>query len=741
MAACPTCGFDNPSGFRFCGSCAAPLGLTCPNCGADVPSGFRFCGQCAAPIGQPRAEPEREEPVAERRHVSVLFADLVGFTTLSESRDPEDVRELLSRYFDTGRAVVDRYGGVVEKFIGDAVMAVWGTPIVYEDDAERAVRAGLDLVEAVAALGREVGAPELTARVGVLTGEAAVTLGAIGQGMVAGDLVNTASRLQSAAEPGSVLVGESTCRAAARAIAFEEAGAFTPKGKSEPMRTWRAVRVIARRLGAGREAMLEAPFVGRGEELRLLKELLQATMRERKVRLVSVTGIGGIGKSRLAREFMKYLDGLKEAVFWHQGRSPAYGEGVAFWALGEMVRMRAGIAESDEPAEARFKLGACVTETIGDPEERSWVEPRLAHLLGLEEQAPGEREELFAAWRCFFERIAEHGPAVMVFEDLQWADQGLLDFIDSILEWTRAQPILLLTLARPELSQKRPDWGAARRSFTAMHLEPLPDAAMAELVEGFVRGLPPQDVAGILERAEGVPLYAVETIRMLADRGVLHAEEDGYRAVGSIGEIDVPGSLHALIAARLDALPPPDRALVQDASVLGKSFTLEGLAAIAGPVTENQLRELVRREFLVRDADPRSPERGQYAFVQSLIREVAYGTLARRDRRAKHLAAAGHFESRDEGELAAVVATHYLEAYRASPQGPDGEAVAASARDWLVRAAWRSMSLGSPLPALAYAKEALTIASDDRDRASLLDLAGEAAFRAARREESIELWT
>ena len=561
-----------------------------------------------------------------------------------------------------------------------------------------------------------------------------MTVGAISQGVVAGDMVNTASRLQSAAEPGTVLVGEATYRAAAKAIAFTSVGELTLKGKDQPLAVWRAERVTGQRGGAGRSAGLEPPFIGRTEELRLIKELLHSTGRERKARLVSVVGIGGIGKSRLTWEFLKYVDGLTETIYWHQGRCPAYGDGVTFWALGEMVRMRAGIAETDDHLDARRKLADTVAAFLSDEEERRWVEPRLAHLLGLDERAPGEREELFSAWRCFFERIAEKGTTAMVFEDLQWADPGLLDFIESMLEWSRALPILIVTLSRPELSEKRPNWGAEQRSFTALHLEPLPEAAMAELVRGYVHGLPPEGVERIVARAEGVPLYAVETVRMLADRGVLEPRANAYELVGDLGELEIPGTLQALIAARLDALPPEDRSLLQDASVLGKSFTVAGLGAVTGVAStdlERRLRELTKKEFLDQEGDPRSPERGQHTFTQGMIREVAYATLSKADRRKRHLASAHHLESVGDEELAGVVATHYVEAFRATPEGPDAEALAARARDWLSRAAERAISLGSPEQALSYVDQALAITREGAERASLLQQAGEAASRAA----------
>ena len=596
---CSSCGAENRAGARFCSECGQALASACPSCGASVEATAKFCSDCGTPLaGQrptapsasgavpfqsppPPAEAARDV-ASERRLVTVLFADLVGFTTLSEHKDPEEVRDLLTRYFDNARVLIERYGGVVEKFIGDAVMAVWGTPVAHEDDAERAVRAALELVDAVSSLGASVGAADLRLRAGVLTGEAAVTLGAAGQGMVAGDLVNTAARLQSAAAPGTVLVGQSTFVSANKAIAFEEAGAHTLKGKDLPVDTWRARHVVGGTRGFRRSETLEAPFVGREEELRLLKDLLHASARERRPRLVSVTGIGGIGKSRLAWELFKYVDGLVESIYWHQGRCPAYGEGVTFWALGEMVRMRARIAETEDARSSRAKLTQTVEDYIEDPTERRWIEPRLAHLLGLEQAPPGEKEELFAAWRAFFEHIAARGPTVMVFEDLQWADTGLIDFIEHVLQWARLQPIFIVTLARPELYDKRPNWGAGQRSFTSVYLEPLPVESMQEMLSGLVGGLDQDVVAQILDRAEGIPLYAVEIVRMLVDTGRLVPEDGGYRVAGPLERLEIPDTLHALIAARLDTLSPRDRSLLQDASVLGKTFTVGALEAVVG---------------------------------------------------------------------------------------------------------------------------------------------------------------
>jgi predicted ATPase/class 3 adenylate cyclase len=744
---CPRCSAENEGDARFCEDCGFALSLLCPRCGAAVTPGKRFCRECGAevapasspPLDRESAPPAAPQRVAERRLVSVLFADLVGFTSLSESQDAEDVRELLARYFDTCRTVITRYGGVVEKFIGDAVMAVWGTPVANEDDAERAVRAALDLVAAVSALGSEVGAPSLAARAGVLTGEAAVTIGASGEGMVAGDLVNTASRLQSAAEHGAVVVGESTRLAAGNAIAFADLGELNLKGKNEAVHAWRALRVVARRRGLGRSEGLEPPFMGRDGELRMLKDLLDATGRERRARLVSVSGVPGVGKSRLAWEFLKYVDGLVDAVFWHQGRCPAYGDGITFWPLGEMVRRRAGISEGEEPAAARVKLASSVAEFVDDATEQRWLEPRLAHLLGLADSAPGQQEELFSAWRTFFERISDRGPTVMVVEDLQWADPGLIEFVESILEWSRNQPILVITLARPELMDRHPTWGAGQRNFTALHLEPLGDDDMRTLIRSLIADLPETLEQQMLARAEGIPLYAVETVRMLIDRRELLEQDGRYRVAGELSALTIPQTLHALIASRLDALPPEERALVQEAAVLGKTFSVSALTVLTHrkpDELEPLLRDLVRKELLSIDNDPRSPERGQYGFVQSVIREVAYGTLSRRDREQKHLAAAGYFESLADPELTGVVAAHYVEAQAALPEGPERDALGALAQEWLKQAGERALSLGSPEQALRYFEQTLQLTAAE-DQPQLVELVGMAARDAAQPERAI----
>ncbi len=748
---CAACGTANEAGRKFCGECGAALAVACASCGTSNPPGMKFCGECGTAVAtaapDPAAASTAAPPAAERRLVSVLFADLVGYTALSESRDFEDVRDLQTRYFELARTVIERYGGTVEKFIGDAVMALWGAPIAREDDAERAVRAALDLVDAVATLGVSTGSPELRLRAGVLTGEAAVTVGATGQGMVTGDLVNTASRIQAAATPGTVLVGDSTHRATEMSIVYASAGTRELKGKTEPIQLWQALRVIANRGGEGRSAGLESPFVGRDRELRLVKESFHATIDDGTARLLSIVGVAGMGKSRLSWEFEKYADGLFDTVYWHRGRCLAYGEGVAYWALADMVRMRARIVE-EEPAETAIpKLAEAIAEAVEDAAERAFIEPRLQHLLGLTERVAPDREDLFSAWRLFVERMAEAHPVVMVFEDIHWADAALLEFVEALLERSRAHPIFVLTLARPDLLERHPGFGSRVRSFTSITLDPLDDDSVDALLEGLVPGIDTDAASRIRERAEGVPFYAVETVRMLLDRGLVEPGESGYRVTGDLSALQVPETLQTLSAARLDGLAATERALLQNASVLGKTFTARGIAALAGS-DEAELKavldELVRKELVYLDSDPFSPERGQYGFLQALVQRVAYETLARRDRKAKHLAAAAYLAELagiEADEIAEVIAAHYLDAFRADEDAEDAEAIRASARGWLERAGERAISLAATEEAQRAFESAAELAAEPAEHARLLERAGDMARMGNRVDRAEDLYS
>jgi class 3 adenylate cyclase/tetratricopeptide (TPR) repeat protein len=661
-----------------------------------------------------RATLEYRRP--ELRQVSVLFCDLVGFTPLAEHRDPEDVRELLSGYFALAKTIVARHGGMIEKFIGDAVMAVWGAPVALEDDAERAVRAGLELVSAIPAYGKSDGV-ELAARVGVATGNAA-TVETPGEGLVTGDRVNTAARIQAMAPPGSCYVDAATRRLSASAIAFDDAGSHALKGKSEPERLFSAVRVLSGVGGSQRTEAPEAPLIGRDVELRALKDLFHVTVERSSPRLVVVGGPAGVGKSRLGWEFEKYVDGIAENVLWHRGRCLSYGEGVAFWPLAEIVRQRLGIAEDDPIEVTSAKLDEGVVRFIPE-HEREYVAARLARLLAAER--PGERgkalprEELFAGWRLFFERLAAVAPVVLLIENAQHADESFLDFLDHLIDWIRDLPVFVLVLARPELHDARPGFGAGRNR-SMFSLDPLDPASMDQLIDALVPDMPGSARQVITSKAQGIPLFAVEMVLSLIDTGGV-VMQGQYRLSGELGQLTVPDSLHALLAARLDALGDRARRLVGVASVLGSSFSADALTSVSKREASEvaaSLRELVRRNVLQVSADPLSPQRGDYRFCQELLRQVAYETLSRRERKARHLAVAAQLRrsyANDGEEIAELIARHYLDALGAGPDDPDAPATREQALSMLVRAAERAQRIGAPGRAAASFGDAAELAA------------------------------
>jgi len=720
-----------PAGAKFCPECGSPVhGRQCPSCGT-ASEGGKFCVECGTAMDPSESRhrptvPQAGDPVAERRVTSVLFGDLVGFTPLSESKDAEEVRELLSAYFAQCRVIINRYGGVVEKFIGDAVMAVWGVPVAHEDDAERAVRAGLELAAATAAMGGEVGTPGLAMRVGIVTGEVAVTLGATAEGMVAGDAVNTAARVQSAAEPGRVWVDEATRSLASAAITFTDTGEHSVKGKAEPIRLWAADVVVAEVGGGQRVDGLEAPFTGRSADLRLVKDLFHSTEESRRPRLVVVDGEAGIGKSRLAWEFEKYVDGLAVGVLWHRGRCLSYGDGVAFWALAEAMRARFGLVEADTGDTVTERLEAGLVRFVPEKADRDWLRPRLAVLLGAGGASSFARQDLFAAWTAFLEYLGAVGEmVVLVVDDAHHADEGLLDFLDHLLATAQA-PIFVLALARPELLARRPALGGRRTS--VVRLDSLDEVAMGNLVDGLVAGLPAASREALVARAEGIPLFAVETVRALIDRDLVIPQEGRYvPADGADLDLDVigaPASLQALVAARLDALTTAERKLVTDASVLGASFTVEGLLALGTNVgdIESVLESLRRKEIVMVQTDRLSPERGQYRFVQSVVRQVAYATQSRRDRTARHLAAADHLAGLpDPGDdFAVVIAQHLLDAVDGGASDvPERADLNARACAYLERAALRARRVGATSDSQDLLELAIAHTEGESDRARL----------------------
>jgi DNA-binding SARP family transcriptional activator len=693
----------------------------------------------------PVPESRDTTPLTELRFASILCVDLAGFATLSEPLQADDEADLLSHYFESSRTIVNRYGGTIQTLAGDALMAVWGVPSAHEDDAERAVRAAFDIVDAVGALGERVGTPGLRGRAGVVTGQVAAQKNPDGEGLVIGGPVNTAARMPSAAAPGVVLVDDVTREVTSAAIVFEDAGVQSIDGRTGRLRLWRAVRVVAGVSRAQSEQLLEASFVGREADLRLLKELFHGALERRSAWLVAVSGEAGIGKSRLRWEFMKHTDGLAQRFLWHSGRCPPFGDGVAYWPLAEMIRQRLGIAEDASLADASMKLAEGLDRWVADAAHRAFLLPRLGALLGLAQ--PGlSRAELFAGWRLFFEQLATHEPVLLVFEDLHWADIGVLDFIEHLLEWSAKSPIFILTLARPDLEARRGGWPAVHRGTTQVRLDPLVDAAIGDLLDDLVDGLPRAARERIVLRAEGVPLYVTETVRMLASRGVLDERDGRFVPAGEVRELDVPASLSSLLAARLDALAPTERAFVRAMSVFGGSFsrsTAVALGDLPDGEVDNVLATLVRRQVLTIRADPLSPDRGQYTFAQGLLRQVAYEMLSRRERKPRHLAAAEHLRhllTNDGEDAAEMIAAHYLEAWRAATGDGDIERLRADTIAALSRAAQRAETVGAPEAAERAYLTARELEQDEAERASLTQAAGRMAWTSGRSEAALELF-
>ena len=643
---------------------------------------------------------------------------------------------MLSTYFETSRQIVESYGGTVEKFIGDAVMALWGAPVAREDDAERAVRAALDLVAAVTRMGDRLGT-ELRLRSGVLTGEAAVELQSAAEGMVVGDAVNTASRIQSVALPGWVLVDDVTRLVTERAIVYEDGGTHTVKGKAEQLQTWHALRVVAALGGAGRSG-IELPLVGRSREIGVLRCALDNVLAPGAgLRIIFMVGEAGLGKSRLAWELEKYADGLAAQVLWSRGRVRCFGEGVGFWALADMVRMRAQIAHGEDAATQRTKMSALLDSAVrfrprSDPEVHERMERGLSRLLGLDSVVSGviDRERAVHRLATAVRAPGEDAPLVLLLEDLQWADEGLFDFIEHMSQWAAASPILMLVSTRPD-ERLAPLLGLGEH----LPLAPLSGEEIEELVAAAVLDVPAGLLRRVSEHAGGVPLFAVESLRMLADRGLLLAERDSgrYRVLGEVQDLDVPPSVHALVAARLDRLGTLERRVLLNGAVLGHGFTAAGVAALTG-LSERDVRSLaaglVAKQFLSVASEPRSPERGQFTFSHRLVQRVARSTLSRRERKACHLAAVDHLSSGEsDPDLAAILAGHLLAAVEAEPAAADAEGIRRRALSTTLDAAERADSVGALAQAIALYDRAADIEPDELQRAEHLIRAARCAER------------
>ena len=688
--------------------------IACPKCGRENPEDARFCNACAAPLAA-------EATGQERKVISVLFADLVGFTNRAEQLDPEDVGALLQPYHERLRRELERFGGTVEKFIGDAVMALFGAPTAHEDDPERAVRAALAIRDWI----REAG-DELQVRIAVNTGEALVSLGArpeSGEGMASGDVVNTAARLQAAAPVNGVLVGETTYRATRHAIDYREHDPIRAKGKAEPIRVWAAVEAHSR-LGVDLLRKVRSPLVGRDRERGLLREALDRVKDERSPQLVTLVGVPGIGKSRLVFELMNVVEQSGVLTYWRQGRSLPYGEGVTYWALSEMVKAQAGILETDSPEEAEQKLATAVRDLISDVTEAEWIESQLRPLAGISaetERSDREQSESFTAWRRFFEAMAERRPLVIVFEDIHWADDGLLDFVDHLVDWATGVPILVVCTARPELLERRPGWGGGKLNAATLSLSPLSDQETARLLSALLnRPVLAADVQQrLLVHAGGNPLYAEQYAQMHAERG--EAEE-----------LPVPESVQGIIAARLDLLPTDEKQLLQDAAVLGKVFWLGGVVdGRPRGDAERHLHALERKGFVQRARQSSVANEAEYAFRHVLVRDVAYGQIPRAARAGKHRRAAAWIEALGRpDDHAEMLAHHYTSAFElARAAGESTEDIVRPARDALERAGDRALALSAyPAAARLYERALELWPAEAVERARLLFRAGRARY-------------
>ncbi|HWD80719.1 MAG TPA: adenylate/guanylate cyclase domain-containing protein [Kribbella sp.] len=667
----------------------------------------------------------------ERKVVSVLFCDLVGFTTASESADPEDVRRWLAPYHSTLRTTVEQYGGTVEKFAGDAILAVFGAPRSREDDAERAVRAGLAILEAVAAL------PDgpLEVRIGIETGEALVQVTArpeLGEPFVTGMVVNLAARLQASAPIGAVVVGAGTYAATSRVFGYEPLEPVVAKGVSHPVERWRAGPPRAR-FGADVIRDLSTPMVGRQRDLTLLRTTFEKAVAERVPQFVTLLGEPGIGKSRLVAEFGAWLGGYDEPVTWREGRCLPYGEG-PFAPVAEIFKAQAGILDTEPPAEAAAKLEAI----LPDGADRAWLRARVGPLVGAESSTQlgsVTQDESFAAWRQLLESFAEQAPAVLVFEDLHWASDALLAFVDHLADWLADLPLLVLITSRPELLERGPRWARGLQNSLTISLSPLADDETDQVLTDRFGGVdvPEETRRRLVRRADGNPLYAEELARIVIDCGPDHAAAE------------LPAGIAAIIAARLDTLDPEQKALIAEAAVIGRVFWAEAVAAMSGRALDEVvavLRELVRKE-LVRPVRRSSMlDQHEYTFWHALTRDVAYSQLPRAARSAAHLAAADWLELRcgaRETETPNLIAHHLTTALELATALGDTAAVASirpRARRHLLLAAEQAMNLDTS-QAMRLLDAALALAPEgDPERPVVLTRWGWAAFLAGRLDDA-----
>ncbi len=760
---CPNCGTHNPERAKFCMSCGAGLSPACPACGTENPAGAKFCVECGTalaggartPAAPPR-EPD-EAPPEERRKATVLFADLSGYTAVAERMDPEAVKAMVDRALRRLGEEVTRYGGRVDKYIGDNVMGVWGAPVAHEDDPERAVRAGLAMQAAMDEVNEQVApSPDVTLslRVGINSGE--VLAGQVGDGYtVIGDPVNVASRLEAAARPGTVTVGAITQRLTRDAIEYTELEPLELKGKSEPVPAWEAVRVLDS-VGVRRQGRAETPLIGREDESELLGSLLERVIREERPSLVTVFGQAGVGKSRLLRDLRRRISEQPEPPGFRAGHCPAYGTGIAYWALGEVIRGEFEILDTDETDTAWSKLRSGVEEVVSDaeteePPER--IAALLARPLGIEPEADLEamqslegedpqqtRDRMFSAARSLIEAMSRRRPLVLAFEDIHWADDGTLDLIEYLARWVRG-PALIVCLARDELLDRRSGWGGGRRNATTISLEPLTDAEAKDLVDALLPGNNGHSelVPELAERSGGNPLFAEEMVNRILEEGSRDAET-------------LPETVHSVLAARLDSLESSERRLLQHASVVGQTFwegSLNELASEEGMQLGTTLEGLQEKDLIVPSPGSRLAGEREYAFKHVLIRDVAYSTLPKATRARKHFDV-GRFIEERAGERAegfvALVADQYGRAAalatEASLAPEENEAVNARALRFAEAAGDSAAALYSNQEALSHYTRALELPIElpPDVEARIGEKKGDVALRLGRIDTAVEIW-
>jgi class 3 adenylate cyclase/tetratricopeptide (TPR) repeat protein len=668
--ACPSCGAQNPTDFRFCGTCGSPLDQTCPACGHTNPPGNRFCGACGTRLGPDDAG--REAAFEERKIVTMLFADLTASTEMAARLDPEDLRSVLKPFFEAMAEEVERYGGTVEKFIGDAVVAAFGAPVAHEDDPERAIRCALAMQRRLSELNAELAeraGDDLSMRIGINTGE--VIAHGLDEGIVTGEAVNIAARFQSFAEPGSVVVAERTLKDTRHGFLVDDLGEVSVKGVDRPLRVFavRGEAPMGDTPAAGTRTWSEAPLVGRDHEMELLRLIYARAARERRPTVVTIVGPPGIGKSRLAREGARVL--REEGARVVRGRCLPYGHGLTYWPLAEILRADAGIKDNDpvdtvlrkahETLDPRFPgdeglgISGVLLSSIG-------VELPTDPLVGAEREAV--KRLISVAWRRYLESLAVDGPMVALVEDVHWADSSLLEFLEG-LGSSASGPIVIVCMARPDLFERRPEWGGGPSNATTISLEPLSEDDASRMIDGLLEGHAPAEIVdAILRRSEGNPFYAGELLRMMVDDGTIVNADAGWTLTRALPSA-LPDTVQAVIASRIDLLTPIEKRVIQDASVIGRTFWTGAVERLGSADAEQAIESLVAKgPFRRRERSSIEGER-EYVFNHVLTRDVAYASIPRTRRRRAHAAMGAWGEEATSGrseEYAEILAHHFSEA-------------------------------------------------------------------------------